>query len=137
MDSTLTEQHRRLEVHLDRLGEAIRQNEPEAIGAAVREFMAEARPHYEWEEAAVFPATGLAEFTGKLARQHRQVCELAEALQAAVSLTDLVRIARELQALAQHNIIEEERDLWPLLKRNSTQGECSHAQPGTAAKPRI
>ena len=58
--------------------------------------------------------------TRKMQRQHEEVLELASADDDAASrgqMEDALRLVRRFHALAQHNIIEEERDVFPVAAR--------------------
>ncbi len=80
-----------------------------------------AEAHYKAEEEVFRElGPGFAAFTAKLEDQHRTALELAGAALEALDRSqpgDAVRLARRFHAIAQHNVIEEERDLFPLLER--------------------
>jgi hypothetical protein len=109
-------QHREIELRLDRLAAALAGSEP----AAIRESFAEAwhllARHYEFEERTLFAASdpALAVFVRKLAGQHQEARELAGHIESGAEGDELLRLARRFLAIAQHNLIEEERDLFPL-----------------------
>ncbi len=74
--------------------------------------------HYEREEPFLqwldTPAAALA---AKLRAQHAEAMEIAARLQecfGTAETRDIVYLARRLLAIAQHNIIEEERDVFPM-----------------------
>lgn len=101
-------EHREIEAELDRLGASLR------AGAADLDSFRRAwtlcRAHYPAEEehlAAVHP-----EAARKLARQHAEALEIAEHVESAGA--DQMQLLRRFAAIAQHNIIEEERDVFPL-----------------------
>jgi hemerythrin-like domain-containing protein len=115
----LTSEHRTLEAALDLLAEAFRGDGD--VLAAVRAAYGIAAHHYKEESqfldwfAETYPA-----LAGKIAQQHAEVGELAERIEesARAGLTrDVFSLARRFLALAQHNIIEEERDVFPLAAR--------------------
>ena len=108
----LEAEHRQIEQGLDRLETGFT---PE-IFRAVRDA---ALQHYR-RESGLFAAAGppFAAFVAKLEAQHAEVAEIARELDrslAAGDARDVSRLCRRFRALAQHNIIEEERDLFPLL----------------------
>ncbi len=85
------------------------------------------RRHYPAEkgflEKLALHHPGLA---AKMAAQHAEVLELALGAEEAVAAgqsSDMLSLARRFQALAQHNIIEEERDVFPLADRCFTSAE--------------
>jgi hypothetical protein len=86
-----------------------------------REAARLAAEHYRAEESFL---RALAEYEPtlavKLAAQHAEVLEIAVGLEESVAAgqtSDALRLARRFQALAQHNIIEEERDVFPVAAR--------------------
>jgi|SRR5581483_6916821 len=84
----------------------------------VRELLAR---HYAGE-AAVLALLERHEpaLSGKLRAQHGEVLEIAARLEeslAAGQANDVAYLARRLVALARHNIIEEERDVFPVAAR--------------------
>ena len=112
-------QHRAMEHSLDALIAALR------AGSAFTEIFPEAArlaiAHYAAEEpllnhlARIEPAVA-----AKLAAQHDEALEIAARLEEAVAAgqaADALALARRFHAIAQHNIIEEERDVFPLMKR--------------------
>jgi cell division septum initiation protein DivIVA len=115
----LVEEHRALEERLDALEAAI------ASGAAIPENLMPAaelaREHYSCERpfldclAAYQPNVA-----AKLIAQHEEACEIAarfEEAHIAGQTRDMLSLARRFHAIAQHNIIEEERDVFPLAHR--------------------
>lgn len=116
---SLTAQHRALEPGLDQLAAAIAGGNPEA---AFRAFFPQLRAHYRTEEPFLanlrdwHPALG-----GKMAAQHAEACEIASALEDAIAAghrRDILLLARRFCAIVAHNMIEEERDVFPLADRN-------------------
>jgi hypothetical protein len=108
----LEAEHRRIERLLDELAQNFT---PESFHAA-RDAALE---HYG-SESGVFAAAGpgFAAFTAKLEAQHAEVAEIAQELDRSLAsgdARDVNSLCRRFRALAQHNIIEEERDLFPLL----------------------
>jgi len=106
-----------VEVALDTLQSAIRAGEPYAD--AFREARRLAEERYR-REAALLETLALHEpaLAAKLAAQHAEALEIADRLEEALAAgqdADGARLARRFHAIAQHNIIEEERDAWPLL----------------------
>ena len=97
-------EHRAIEAWLDRLAA---DGSRESFAAAWRLLAA----HYAREERELF-ALHPGAFTAKLIAQHDEVRELAGHLETAGE--DWPQLARRFLAIAQHNIIEEERDFFPL-----------------------
>ncbi|MBZ5725143.1 MAG: hypothetical protein LAP87_09120 [Acidobacteriia bacterium] len=117
--------HRALERDLDELLAAIRS------GGAVAESLRQARggiqKHYRAEEIFL-EKLGMYDprLATKISAQHAEVLEIAAGAEEAISAgqaSDMVSLARRFQALAQHNIIEEERDVFPLADRCFTSAE--------------
>ena len=109
-------EHREIEESLDRFAE------PLVSGAldldAFRRVHALCISHYRNEEpflhrlAASHPA-----LAAKLKAQHDEALEIASRLEestAAGQAADALYLARRFAAIVQHNIIEEERDVFPL-----------------------
>ena len=108
MRDELMAEHRRIEVELERLAASA------AAGLvdldAFRRAYALCREHYPREQEfldAVHPGAAR-----KIASQHGEVLEIAGHVEG--STADTVYLVRRFIALAQHNIIEEERDIFPL-----------------------
>jgi hemerythrin-like domain-containing protein len=117
--AVLAEEHGAIETALDRLGQVIATGQIDAATFQhVRTLIA---AHYLREEKFLVRLhahePGLA---AKLQAQHEEALEiaarLAEALVAAET-ADVTYLARRLLAIAQHNIIEETRDVFPLAMR--------------------
>jgi len=114
--TVLANEHRPIEAALDRLGETVAAGRIDAdllrsIGGAIAK-------HYANEEEFLIalyerdPA-----LAAKLRAQHDEVLEIAARLE--VSLLagkedDAAYLGRRLVAMAQHNMIEEERDVFPV-----------------------
>jgi len=57
----------------------------------------------------------------KIAAQHAEALEIAAHLEEALAAgqaRDVARLVRSFHAITQHNIIEEERDVFPLVERS-------------------
>jgi hypothetical protein len=117
---TFGEEHPDIEVLLDRL---LSGNLSEAeIAERFRVAHEAVEAHYEREDP-LFERL-LPRFTdvcSKMLRQHADALEIA--VQAEISLqigqmADALALIRRFHAIAQHNIIEEERDVFPLLARH-------------------
>jgi hypothetical protein len=115
----LVDEHRRIEAALDRLAGSL------AAGQMDRECFRHTREliaqHYLGEREFLAklhqhePA-----LAAKLTAQHEEALEVAARLEeslAAGQSGDVVYLARRLLAIAQHNMIEEERDAFPLAVR--------------------
>ena len=114
--TSLIEEHRVIESSLERLAESIAAGRIDAdVFRHVADLVAE---HYRREETFLaqlqLHEPGLA---AKLRAQHDEALEiaarLAESLDAGQN-PDAIYLARRFLAIAQHNIIEEERDVFPL-----------------------
>jgi hypothetical protein len=114
----LTARHRLLEPHLDRLLAAIgTQNCEEQIRLTVPLVV----ETHSLEEPFL---KSLAEFApavaAKMTAQHAEAREIAFRLEEAMTQgqrRDVLLLARRFHAIVQHNIIEEERDVFPLCDR--------------------
>ena len=117
--TALAEEHRAIDTGLDRLAETVASGDIDAeIFREVRELNSR---HYLREEeflARLQPhEPGLA---AKLRAQHEEALEISARLEeslAAGEATDVAYLARRFLAIARHNIIEEERDVFPLAER--------------------
>jgi hypothetical protein len=78
----------------------------EAIAALALETFAAEERLFDARLAARFPT-----LTAKMRAQHDYARELIEAARGAVSANEFIRLAGHFRALAQHNLIEEDRDL--------------------------
>jgi hemerythrin-like domain-containing protein len=115
----LVQEHRTIETALDRLGESLASGQLD--GGCFRHAAQGIARHYLREEEFIArlrqhePA-----FAAKLAAQHEEASEIAARLQeslAAGQSADVSYLARRFLAIAQHNMIEEERDAFPLAER--------------------
>jgi hypothetical protein len=112
----LANEHGPIEAALDRLGETVAAGQIDAD--LLRSVCGAIAKHYANEEeflmalAAQDPA-----LSAKLRAQHDEVLEIASRLEeslAAGKQGDAAYLGRRLVAMAQHNMIEEERDVFPL-----------------------
>ena len=115
----LAEEHRLLEELLDALETAIAGGN--RIAECLEAAAGRARDHYERERPFLESlATVAPELAAKLTAQHDEACEIAASFQEALregQARDLPALARRFHAIAQHNVIEEERDVFPLADR--------------------
>ena len=135
--SRLREDHRVLDSRLDALSTAIAHGDGIAESLALASELA--HRHYRREQpfldrlAMYEPA-----LAGKLRAQHEEASEMAsrfgEAL-AAGQTRDTLALARRFHAMAQHNIIEEERDVFPLADRCFTAEEQEELLAALASVP--
>jgi hypothetical protein len=106
-----------LEAALDALEEAIRAAEP--FVDRFREARRLAEERYRSEAPLLEKLARLdSALTAKMAAQHSEALEIADRLEEALGACqsgDVTRLARRFHAIVQHNIIEEERDVWPLV----------------------
>lgn len=116
-------EHRAIETHLDRLLDALRNGLP--WREHFREAWRLASEHYPREDAEVFQPKRDWPPARKMMAQHAEAAEFGQVLTATAD-ADADRLARRFHAISQHNIIEEERDVFPCLI-------CDYNQ-GTAAK---
>ncbi|HZT29558.1 MAG TPA: hemerythrin domain-containing protein [Bryobacteraceae bacterium] len=126
----LREEHRTLESWLDQIARIQRDwlaDPLPVLRVTVEEAWVLIRAHYAIEEAVFFSAlrAHFGELVEKMEDQHERVRELAGHLEALLRVPepsvrefqDLRRLTREFQSVAQHNILEEERDLFRLADR--------------------
>lgn len=105
---SLTPDHRAIEAALDCLS-----NAPGAVDwDAFQRVHALCAAHYAREEA--FLSKLEAPLAAKLRRQHEEALEIAAHLAADPASPDVPYLLRRFRAIVQHNIIEEERDVFPL-----------------------
>ncbi len=118
--ASLVEEHRALEVDLDRLAEATAAGDPVAPFRALAPEVAE---HYRAEEPLLAKlARSYPVLAGKILAQHAEAGEIAARLEEAIAADDrrdILALARRFHAIVQHNLIEEERDVFPLADRCS------------------
>jgi hypothetical protein len=117
--SCLREDHRVLEGRLDALSTAIGSGEGIAESLVLAAELA--RRHY-WREQPFLDCLALYEpaLADKLHAQHEEVSEISARFEEALAAghtRDMAALARRFHAIAQHNIIEEERDVFPLADR--------------------
>jgi hypothetical protein len=123
--SSLREDHRAVEERLDTLLTAI--DFGVGIGESLRAASQWARAHYR-REMPFLDRLALYEpaVARKLTAQHEEVLELSARFEEALAAgqeRDMLALARRYHAIAQHNIIEEERDVFPLADRCFTRPE--------------
>jgi cell division septum initiation protein DivIVA len=115
----LKEEHRALEEHLDALLAAIRSGD--GLVESFRRAEAPAAAHYRQEESFLERFSRYEPvLAAKMAAQHAEAMEIAARLEEAIAAgqsSDVLSLARRFHAIAQHNIIEEERDVFPLAAR--------------------
>jgi hypothetical protein len=110
-------EHRGFEMCLDKLAGAISAGQVEAARAAWFEARRAGLAHYDHEEASLFPALEprFPALVAKMRGQHEEAREIAGHLDdRALPEAEWMGLARRFLAIAQHNIIEEERDLFAL-----------------------
>ncbi|HLK67953.1 MAG TPA: hypothetical protein VKU19_31185 [Bryobacteraceae bacterium] len=109
--------HRILERHLDALETAIATKAD--IAGTLTSAASLAREHYLGEEPLLRDfARHEPQLAAKMVAQHEEACEAAQRFEEARIEghdRDMLALARRFLAIAQHNIIEEERDVFPLL----------------------
>jgi hypothetical protein len=115
----LREDHRPIEESLDALESAIAGGGD--VAGLLRFCAGLARAHYE-HEGPFLECLGSYEpaITCKLRAQHEEAIEMAALFDEAIAAgqgRDAAVLARKFHAIAQHNIIEEERDVFPLTER--------------------
>jgi len=115
--------HRELERCLDELMEAIQRGG--ALGGVLRKAAGKAAAHYDREAALL---ARLARYdpalAAKMTAHHAEALEIAaRASECDEAGGDLPYLARRFHAIAQHNIIEEERDVFPAAERCLTTPE--------------
>jgi hypothetical protein len=123
--AALVREHREIEAGLDRLSEALRSGEPKID--PVRELAELIERHYLNEERflAALEAHD-PKLAAKLRAQHDEASEIGERLLESLAVGDsaeALHLSRRFLAIAQHNIIEEERDVFPLAQRISASGQ--------------
>ena len=123
------QQHRAMEQHLDDLLSAIEASAD--FLESFRKAYGLAAEHYHAEEELLAEiARREAALAEKMAAQHAEALEMAACLEEAVAAgqaSDALRLARRFHAIAQHNIIEEERDVFPLAERwDASEGGFGH-----------
>lgn len=123
--ATLLQEHAEIEVALDALAGTIRSGnvDPETL----RDLMALNARHYSHEEQFLTALQARdPRLAGKLRAQHDEAAEIAARLNeslAAGHTADTLYLTRRFVAIAQHNIIEEDRDVFPLAGRLFCAGD--------------
>jgi hypothetical protein len=115
-------EHRGIEIWLDRMAAALASGTIDAARAAFFEARRAALAHYEHEEHTLIGPMRphLPQFAAKMTGQHDEARELAGHLDdPSVPEAEWLQLARRFLAICQHNIIEEERDWFPLAARVS------------------
>ena len=117
--STRPEEHRALEGLLDGLLASIRSGD--GLVESFRRSAALAAAHYR-REAGFLERLSQSEpaLAARITAQHAEAMEIAARLDEAIAAgqqPDVLSLARRFHAIAQHNIIEEERDVFPLAAR--------------------
>ena len=109
MGPILTAEHREIETALERISAENLDIE------AFRHAHSLCERHYRREE--VFLARLPAQLAAKLRAQHAEALEIADRLAESLGAgqtADAIYLVRRFLAIVQHNIIEEERDVFPL-----------------------
>ena len=115
-----TREHREIEPWLDAMLAAIVAGCWERVDESFRHARHLLAAHYGREERewSASIRRGFPEMVAKMEAQHAEALEIAAALDDVLAAggpeSDRLRLARRFVAVAQHNIIEEERDLFPL-----------------------
>jgi hypothetical protein len=113
---SLAREHREIEAELDCFAESVTAGTIDV--AAFRRVHRLCIWHYEREEQFLtWLGARDAGLATKLRGQHDEALELAARLEEALiagQMRDAMYLARRLLAIAQHNMIEEERDVFPL-----------------------
>ena len=132
----LRQEHRVQEGWLDQLSQLLEEWREDPL-PALRPLMLDTWPplraHYHVEESVVFAALrrSLPDVVAKMEQQHAYAAEVASNLQAILDnprptvreLQDARRLGRQFHAIAQHNIIEEERELLRLADQHLSLSE--------------
>ena len=121
----LKREHADLEKLLDELAAAIRSGGN--WGESLRRAAEVCAEHYRKERYFLERfATYEAVLAARIEAQHAEACELAQRFEEAVDEghdADALSLARRFHAIAQHNVIQEERDVFPLANRCFTEAE--------------
>ena len=120
MRDLLKSQHRALETHLDALIEAVNANTDYlAILTRTEELLDE---HYAAEKPLLEKLKKHSpKLAAKMMAQHNEVLEIGGHLDNAIDrlqVEDALRLVKRFHALAQHNIIEEERVMFQAAARD-------------------
>ncbi len=121
----LTGDHRAIDAGLDRLAESFAAGRMDA--EICREVGEAVSSHYLREEEFLAKLHVLEpELAAKLKAQHDEASEIAVRLQESLEAgetADVPYLVRRFLAIARHNMIEEERDVFPLAMRCFSAGE--------------
>jgi hypothetical protein len=120
--SSITElihEHHAIEAGLDRLSESMHSGNLAA--EAVRDLVESIARHYANEETflTILEACDR-KLAAKLRAQHEETAEIGAQLLESLetrNAADSLSLSRRFVAIAQHNMIEEERDIFPLAER--------------------
>jgi hypothetical protein len=108
----LIQEHREIEAALDAVSRALVAGH--VNDEALRRATELCRRHYSAEDevlARIHPGAA-----AKIRAQHEEAMEIAARVDESLASPDLMFLARRFVAIAQHNIIEEERDVFPLAR---------------------
>lgn len=115
----LLRQHRALEVQLDALEAAIQSSTDYA--AILEEVQVLLDEHYAAEKPLLMELKKQSpRIAAKMITQHAEVLEIGghlDVARAGCQTDNALRLVRRFHAMAQHNIIEEERDVFPVAAR--------------------
>ncbi|HWQ56004.1 MAG TPA: hemerythrin domain-containing protein [Bryobacteraceae bacterium] len=120
MIACLRREHREIESRLDRFAAALESGDNQAAHAVFLEAWPLAREHYCREEGAFFAAVRqhLPALAAKMELQHEEAREIAAHLEDPdLPEPEWQSLARRWLAITQHNLIEEERDLFVLAEK--------------------
>jgi hypothetical protein len=130
-------EHRELEERLDALGAAI--GSGAGIAEKLREAAESAHRHYRREQPFLDCLEGHEPaLARKLYNQHQEAIEIAARFDEALAdgqTRDMLALARRFHAIAEHNIIEQERDVFPLADRCFSAAEQQELLARMAAEP--
>lgn len=117
--TSLSAEHRGIEAELERLAASVTSGAMDC--ECFRQVCHLVAQHYRREEDFLAKLRQHhSALAAKLAAQHDEVLEIAARLHESVAAgqaKDVDSLARRLLAMAQHNMIEEERDAFPLAMR--------------------
>jgi hypothetical protein len=117
MDGRGSQEHRQIEAALDVAGESVLAGVVDI--EAFRRIHRMCVTYYEHEEAFLARLEKQnAALADKLRGQHAEALEIAERMEETARDGhggDMVYLARRFMAIVQHNITEEERDVWPVV----------------------
>lgn len=117
MIACLLREHREIESRLDRFAASLEAGDQQFAHAIFLETWQLAREHYRREEGAFFAVVRpeLPALAAKMERQHEEAREIAAHLEnPELPEPEWLSLARRWLAITQHNIIEEERELFVL-----------------------